>query len=339
MAAAFRELTEEDALSRDRARLPQLAAQDALDVLGELAHDCVLLSHATDPSGLLRFHRLRRIIHEISEEVLVCEEKGISNEAIARALSPARSVHASSPLVRRLQEWPRGYPGDFETIDQLARPVNRADKGSIGYLCESYWLASPVAQQIRNRLAEQAAFILERCATPGRVRILSTSCGGCLDLSAILLPLTRMNGYAEFVMVDRDADALTAGRLALQTIEESCQWIENAGAAIPSEAAAAGPYDVVVSGLQFDTLEDREVVAFLRNADRNLLSSGGAIFFSNIAAPNPYRPLLEYITRWILVERSEDDLRRLCSEAQISSDRLSMRRDLTGLAVLGQIRK
>src|SRR5581483_12083216 len=36
-----------------------------------------------------------------------------------RALLPAIEVHRESPFVRRLCDWPRGYPGDFETVEIL----------------------------------------------------------------------------------------------------------------------------------------------------------------------------------------------------------------------------
>ena len=39
--------------------------------------------------------------------------------------------------------------------------------------------------------------------------------------------------------------------------------------------------------------------------------------FTNIAAGNPYRCLIEYMGDWFLIERSESDLLRLCSAANV----------------------
>ena len=338
MATPFREYTDQRPPITEPARVSEGVAQDALDVLAELAHDCVLLSRAADSTGLLRFHRLRRLIHEICEEILVCEAKTVPREAILRAVEPARSVHASSPFVRRIQDWPRGYTGDFETIQRIMKPVNRAEKGSIGYLCESYWLTSPMAQQIRNRMAVQASCILERCAEAGSLRVLSMGCGGCSDLQSIMTPLANMIGSHDFFLTDRDPEARSAAGEVLGRIAGLCRWLDSESSLTPASFEEFAPYDLIVTGIMFDTLENRDAVSLLRQADR-LLAPGGRILFTNIAAPNPYRPLMEYLASWILIERAEDDLQRLCSDAGIASERLSMCRDGSGLAILAEVIK
>lgn len=50
--------------------------------------------------------------------------QGASHEELAAALDPVRSAVAESTLVRRLQSWPRGYQGDFETIEQIVSKRN-----------------------------------------------------------------------------------------------------------------------------------------------------------------------------------------------------------------------
>jgi hypothetical protein len=53
--------------------------------------------------------------------IVGCERCGCIREEILRALSAARAVHRRSSFIRRLQTWPRGYRGDFETLEYLIR--------------------------------------------------------------------------------------------------------------------------------------------------------------------------------------------------------------------------
>ncbi|HXI13141.1 MAG TPA: hypothetical protein VNM92_10955 [Thermoanaerobaculia bacterium] len=79
---------------------------------------------------------------------------------------------------------------------------------------------------------------------------------------------------------------------------------------------------------------DPQVTCVIRHAYHGLLKPYGRLFFTNIASPNPYRPLIEYLADWVLVERSDDDIRRLCRDADVAEDRVNIRRDETGLALL-----
>ena len=69
------------------------------------------------------------------------------------------------------------------------------------------------------------------------------------------------------------------------------------------------------------------------------LSEGGVYFFTNIATGNPYRTLIEYFGNWRLIERSEEDIYRLCAAAGVGRTNVSIRRDETGLALLIEISK
>ena len=69
------------------------------------------------------------------------------------------------------------------------------------------------------------------------------------------------------------------------------------------------------------------------------LAPGGTFYFTNIAAGNPYRPLIEYFGNWKLIERSEEDIYRYCANAGVSRGNITIRRDETGLALLVEIAK
>ena len=59
------------------------------------------------------------------------------------------------------------------------------------------------------------------------------------------------------------------------------------------------------------------------------------MFLSNIARGNPFRPWIEYLADWWLIERDEADLRRLLAPGRAStSSRRKISHDTTGLALI-----
>ena len=133
-----------------------------------------------------RYSQYVSLVHALLAALRRCEMTGATSEAIRAASADARQVHRLSPLCTRLQDWPRGYPGDFETVEYLCEGVNHAPVDSFGHAIEAYALRSAAAQQHRNKVEEQAAVVARRLAlTTGPVRILSIGCGGSRDLLAL----------------------------------------------------------------------------------------------------------------------------------------------------------
>src|SRR5262249_14505296 len=78
-----------------------------------------------------QYHRVVSAMHALCARIAQCEQEGWAPEEILAQIAPARKLHGRSPFVSRLQSWPRGYPGDFETIEYLCEGRNRALPGTI----------------------------------------------------------------------------------------------------------------------------------------------------------------------------------------------------------------
>jgi hypothetical protein len=81
-----------------------------------------------EPGATLRFGAL---LYGLGADIARAEHAGLSRAEIREMVAPAREIFARSPFVRRAQVWPRGYPGDFETIEQLVSQTNRAPQGTV----------------------------------------------------------------------------------------------------------------------------------------------------------------------------------------------------------------
>jgi len=282
------------------------------------------------------YHRVLSVVHQLCAAILQCEEAALTRDEIVEILDPVRQVHARSPFVSRLQKWPRGYPGDFETVEYLCSGENHAEEGTLERSCEAYALSRSIAQQHRNKVRHQASRIMRTLlSNPGQTRIASLACGSCPDLRSVLDHLPGLVG--DVWLNDADAAALEFSAAALKPIRERCHFRRGDALSV-ARSLPRGAFDLVLAGGLFDYLEDRTATILIKMA-YNLLNPGGTFFFTNIADGNPYRPLIEYFGDWKLIERSDEEVFGLCDAAGIPRSNVSIRREETGLALLIEVSK
>jgi hypothetical protein len=214
---------------------------------------------------------VERALRALWRAIEGCEEAGIDKREILAHLGDARAIHARSPFIARAQTWPRGYPGDFETIEYLCAAENRASPGTVPHALEECALPSAITAQHRNKVAFQADAILAACRrTDGRARILSVGCGGCRDIRSIanaLLPTS-----AEFVLCDIDYEALDFSLHALGPLAGRCTYLNATVRRVLRRLAPFGPFDLAIAGGVFDYLPDRWVILSARTIWQTLLA-------------------------------------------------------------------
>jgi extracellular factor (EF) 3-hydroxypalmitic acid methyl ester biosynthesis protein len=275
-------------------------------------------------------------VHALCAAIANCEETGVERNEILAHLAASRAIHHRSPFAARVQEWPRGYPGDFETVEYLCDAVNRAEPGTVEHAIEAYALASPIAQQHRNKVAFQAGKITDAWRrTGGRPRILTIGCGGCRDLRSLAPEVVESN--TEFVLCDLDENALDFALHHLGPLAERSTYLNAMIPRVLRRLLPYGPFDLAIAGGLFDYLPDRWITLSIRELTSRLLKPGGSLIFTNINRGNPYRVWLEYLANWSLIERDEQELRQLCLTAGMKDHEVDITRDATGLALLVQV--
>jgi len=284
------------------------------------------------------YQRVVVCIHRMLTAIRKCEAAGIQPREIRDQLMPARILHHTSSFVARAQDWPRGYQGDFETIEYLCNGVNHVNvEDVVGYCIEEYALNSRICQQHRNKVHLQAEVILQCCQTKKASRVLSLGCGGARDLRMIASLLK--NTDAEFVLCDSDSDALEFARSQLGSLAHRSRFVHGKVPRVVNRLKSLGKFDLVVAGGLFDYLPDRWIELMLTEIWEHLLTENGQVFFTNIAFDNPYRVWMEYLADWSLIERGEEDIERLCRDAGIDDGAISITRDETNLALITSVRR
>jgi extracellular factor (EF) 3-hydroxypalmitic acid methyl ester biosynthesis protein len=217
-----------------------------------------------------------------------------------------------SKFAERCYSKPRGYAGDYETILQVYE--NRPQgAGRLGPLLDSFFLAIPAAQAVRNRRALLAAEIAKAVSRGGRARVTSLACGPAeeaFDAFGQLQDKTRL----EFSAIDIDTKAIefvksravAAGLTQHVSLHRGNLVYLSTG----RENVHLKPQALIYSIGLIDYFQDEFVVRLL-NWMHGLLEPGGRAILGNFHPRNPDRALMDYLWDWKIIYRTEEDMHRL----------------------------
>jgi len=286
------------------------------------------------PKMDLSYHSTISAIFEIVYQIKILEEKKIPKEEIKQMLSIPTEIIGRSKFFKHMQDWPRGYPGDYKMIEYVMEGHNLAEPGSIEYHIENYGLMSPASQQHRNKVGNQAKRILDkiRKCNNGKTKILSIACGNSPDFELIkdyINPET-----VEILLLDGDEDAIKSSLDNLKGLSGSIQTIVGNIFRNLLNLKAYGKFDLVIIGGLFDYLEEHLIVKILKNIKKFNLSDTGNVFFTNISPSNPDRIWIEYLANWNLISRSAEELISIATKAGFYPDNITVSMEKSNITYL-----
>jgi extracellular factor (EF) 3-hydroxypalmitic acid methyl ester biosynthesis protein len=314
---------------------------DKLRNLKKLADEFVLGCKTINTSHSSSFDWIASRMHGIYYAVFEAESNGIPREKILEVLQGVRLIQSESPFIARLQNWNRGYQGDFETIEYLLSSQNKAKPKTIGFWIEKYCLNTAITQQHRNKVGFQADRILQTILAglkkeePAKILILA--CGSSPDLQ-IILDLIEPLEYL-IVLNDMDQAALAFSAQKLSPIRDRVEICPGNTFRLINRFAEFGGFDLVLAGGLFDYLQDHQATFLINAIHTKLLAPGGSFIFTNIAEENPYKYWMEYCANWFLIERTETEIKQLLENCRISPENISIRPEATGLTYLVETEK
>ena len=336
------------------------AAGDALARLQAAVHAFAFVADEHDLTAPGAHLRVGSIYHRLGAEIARCEQAGYSRETICGHLTDARLACRESPFLRRTQEWPSGYPGDFETVEYLMAQTNRAPAGTLAWHLEAHSLGAPIAQQHRNKVCHQARLLTDlladRSAMNGREegrdeegrddegrggdesrKVLILGSGAAPDLRLVPPALIRRSDV--FVLNDIDGKALALARDLLGPVAENCRFMCGNVLTNIARLAALGPYDLVLAGGMFDYVDRRCARFVTSKVLTKLCRPGGMFYFATIGPDNPYRWWTTYLLDWAVTERDESAICALLEPARAEIASTSISTDPTGLTLLTHVRR
>lgn len=181
----------------------------------DLEHLCESLK-GSKSIDLAIMNELEHQIMKIST-YLKSNHENLEVEALKKMQSNFRSytndIYSKSYFFRRARTWPKGYPGDHETLEKIYGGVP-VEKEGIGMYLDNYFITRALASGVRERkrlLSNLIAYELEQ--RPEGQKILNIACGSSREIFDIG---KKMNTYkAKITFLDYDQDAVDYSKLLL----------------------------------------------------------------------------------------------------------------------------
>jgi extracellular factor (EF) 3-hydroxypalmitic acid methyl ester biosynthesis protein len=240
---------------------------------------------------------------------------------------------SKSYFMNRARTWPRGYAGDFETIEGVYRNIPLSE--GVGYYLDRYFLATELPSAVRHRKDFLRSLLDREMRGRQAAKFLDIACGSCRELVE-LAPEIKASG-AQVTCVDFDADALdfAANRLVSAGVpqEQTTFRRYNALKMIKRDRNLKefGMQDVIYSVGFFDYLQNEALVPLLSSLYA-LLNPGGVLIMS-FKDSRRYR-VQEY--HWFVdwdgfLLRTGEDSREVLARAGIPLDHVTTAPEKSGV--------
>ncbi len=238
----------------------------------------------------------------------------------------------------RMYRKPRGYAGDFLTIEWMyANQPGGA--GELGRFLDRCFLDEPAAQAVRNR----RGLLLEELETALRLteerplRVTSLACGPAAEVFDLLAE-PELARQLELTLVDVDQEALdhVRARLAQEGVDQYLQRpirleLRNfLHLCIGRQTLELPPQHLMYSIGLIDYFDD-QIVTRLQRWIHDTLVPGGRSILGNFHTSNPTRGLMDHLLDWRLNHRDEAAMESLAETAGFASGQTQLRFEPAGV--------
>lgn len=226
---------------------------------------------------------------------------------------------------------PFGYPGDFTLIDKIYKfDINEDPKYRNWDL---FFQNQPGAIAVRNR----KDFFLEYCkklvTKKEDPRVLILGSGPASDVYEFMTNYSESSKIS-FDLIDFDQSAIDFSMK--KNYKFNGQISYNRINALRFNSYRL--YDLIWSAGLFDYFKDKHFTFLIRKYI-NCLTDDGEMVISNFSTKNPTKRLMEVLSDWYLNLRTESDLFRIASEANVDKEMVSVEKEPLGINLFLKIRK
>lgn len=259
------------------------------------------------------------------------EDRGELMQFCVRACAPELT---QSLIQRQCIEKPLGYAGDFQVIDWIYD--YRSDSPGRGRLWDELFQAQAAPQAVRSRKDFFVGLYTSICQqTPASRSVLDIACGSCREVTDAVDQAGILAEGTRFHCVDIEPKAIACAQDRARDLKGvSFQW-ETANVL---RIRPSCQYDLVWSAGLFDYLNDRLATLLLKRM-WSWTKAGGTCAIGNYHPSNPSRNYMEWCGDWYLIHRTDDDMRRLCRDAGIPPEQVTITHESLGVCVFALLTK
>ncbi len=214
----------------------------------------------------------------------------------------------------RLYAKPRGYAGDFLSIDWMYDD-EPGGSGRLGPFLDRCFMDEKAAQAVRNRRGLLCRAILEHVERhPDRpVHITTMACGPAREVFDVFEQLTdKSRLHVNLLDIDAEALAQVKGDIEKRGLDDQARlFMANlVYLALGRAEIDVRDQDLVYSIGLIDYFNDDLVIKLMSYA-HSILRPGGELILGNFHPKNPDKAFMDHVVDWRLIHRSEADMNRL----------------------------
>ena len=226
---------------------------------------------------------------------------------------------------------PFGYPGDFTLIDKIYTFEINDDPRFRNW--DLFFQNQPGAIAVRNR----KDFFLEYCkklvVNKESPRVLILGSGPASDVYEFMTSYSGPSTIS-FDLIDFDQAAIDFSMKKNSRFNDQISY--NRINALRYNSYKL--YDLIWSAGLFDYFKDKHFTFLIRKYV-NCLCEDGEMVISNFSTRNPTKRLMEVLSDWYLNLRTESDLFRIASDANVDKEMVSVEKEPLGINLFLKIRK
>ena len=225
---------------------------------------------------------------------------------------------------------PYGYPGDFTLIDKIYKFEVNPDPLYRNW--DLFFQNQPGANAVRNR----KEFFIEYCKKlilrKENARVLILGSGPASDVHEFLTDFSGGKNI-NIDLIDFDQSAIDFSMKKNKIFNGQITYNKINALRFNSYKL----YDLIWSAGLFDYFKDKHFTYLIRKYI-NCLTENGEMVISNFSTKNPTKRFMEVI-EWNLNYRTESDLFRIASAADINKEMVSVTQEPLGINLFLKIRK
>ena len=226
---------------------------------------------------------------------------------------------------------PYGYPGDFILLDRIYKfDVNEDSRYKKWDLL---FQNQPAANAVRNR----KDFFVEYCKNlvlkKQNAKVLILGSGPAEDVYEFLTSYPESNNLS-FELIDFDQAAIDFSMKKNKKFDRQISYNRINVLRFNSYEL----YDLIWSAGITDYFKDKHFTFLIRKYI-NCITEDGVMVISNFSTKNPTKRLMEVISNWYLNHRTETDLFRIASDANIDKEMVSVEKEPLGINLFLKILK
>ena len=217
---------------------------------------------------------------------------------------------------------PRGYAGDYLTLDKLYKAIPKG-AGRLGPLLDNCFLDLPTAIALRQRrklLCEEIGETLARKRQGGEslVRVTCIGSGPASEMFDVYRELESKDSL-EFTIVDIDRQALAfvEDRVVDAGLAKQIKFVPAnlVYLARGKDELEVPPQDLIYCSSLADNLSDKHLTV-LMDIVHNALKPRGHAVIGALHPANPGKAIMDYVFDWRLIHRTESQLNELLTKSR-----------------------